>query len=103
MKRILVLVAASSSIVFMACGSSSSSGQTYVDLVSSRYADCIASLGGASSTTFDESKTGNREGFVIVSTARGDLTFAVGAGNGNATLTFPNDDTTISLLESVGC
>ena len=67
--------------------------------------DCFAGLGEETAYRYEENPGGTmREGFVYATVGGNILQFAVGVNeNSGAFLTFPENETTIELLESVGC
>jgi hypothetical protein len=77
-----------------------------IQTVKERYeVDCFAGLGEETVYRYEESPGGTmREGFVYASVGGNILQFSVGLNeNSGSFLTFPTDDLTIELLESVGC
>ena len=77
-----------------------------IQTVKDRYeVDCFAGLGEGTVYRYEENPGGTmREGFVFASVGGNILQFSVGLNeNSGSFLTFPTDDLTIELLESVGC
>lgn len=77
-----------------------------IQTVKDRYeADCFAGLGAETVYRYEASPGGTmREGFVYASVGGDILQFSVGVNeNSGSFLTFPTNDLTIELLESVGC
>jgi len=77
-----------------------------IQTVKDRYeSDCFAGLGEETASRYEASPGGTmREGFVYVSVGGNVLQFSVGTNeNSGGFLTFPTNDLTIELLESVGC
>jgi PBP1b-binding outer membrane lipoprotein LpoB len=77
-----------------------------IQTVKERYeVDCFAGLGDETVYRYEENAGGTmREGFVYASVGGNILQFAVGVNeNTGAFLTFPENEITTELLESVGC
>jgi hypothetical protein len=77
-----------------------------IQTVKERYeVDCFAGLGDETLYRYEENAGGTmREGFVYATVGGNVLQFAVGVNtNSGAFLTFPENEITIELLESVGC
>jgi hypothetical protein len=77
-----------------------------IQTVKERYeVDCFAGLGDETLYRYEENAGGTmREGFVYATVGGNILQFAVGVNaNSGAFLTFPENEITIELLESVGC
>jgi hypothetical protein len=77
-----------------------------IQTVKDRYeVDCFAGLGEGTAYRYEENPGGTmREGFVYATVGGNILQFAVGVNtNSGAFLTFPENEITIELLESVGC
>ncbi len=77
-----------------------------IQTVKERYeVDCFAGLGDETVYRYEENAGGTmREGFVYATVGGNILQFAVGVNtNSGAFLTFPENEITIELLESVGC
>ena len=77
-----------------------------IQTVKERYeVDCFAGLGDETVYRYEENAGGTmREGFVYATVGGNVLQFAVGVNtNSGAFLTFPENEITIELLESVGC
>jgi hypothetical protein len=77
-----------------------------IQTVKDRYeVDCFAGLGEETAYRYEENPGGTmREGFVYATVGGNVLQFAVGVNtNSGAFLTFPENEITIELLESVGC
>lgn len=86
--------------------STSVDGDFAIQTVKERYeVDCFAGLGDETVYRYEENAGGTmREGFVYASVGGNVLQFAVGVNeNTGAFLTFPENEITIELLESVGC
>lgn len=66
--------------------------------------DCFSALGSDTSYRYEPDSEGMREGYVYASVGGSVLKFSVGVNtNTGAFLTIPDNDSTIELLESVGC
>ena len=77
-----------------------------IQTVKDRYeVDCFAGLGEETAYRYEENPGGTmREGFVYATVGGNVLQFAVGVNtNSGEFLTFPENEITIELLESVGC
>lgn len=77
-----------------------------IQTVKDRYeVDCFAGLGEETAYRYEENPGGTmREGYVYATVGGNVLQFAVGVNtNSGAFLTFPENEITIELLESVGC
>lgn len=86
--------------------STTGDGDFAIQTVKDRYeVDCFAGLGDETAYRYEESPGGTmREGFVYASVGGNILQFAVGTNqNSGGYLTFPHNEITIELLESVGC